>query len=147
MSRLRDVKAELAKMKREMEAKEAELRKELSAPSMKVIYEMMLDSDEMCEKMNGFSKDEIRVIAKHIIVNMNSIIAESVTELEEVRARKAERAARRKAAKEAMENDAEDDADDDSELDETDESSYDDDLWNPRKFVDDPEFVYHGEDR
>ena len=66
MSKLRSVRTEIAKMKRELEAKEAAYRKEALAPSMDVLAKTLLDDEEFCEVLEQYSKDEVRVIAKHI---------------------------------------------------------------------------------
>ena len=103
MSKLRSVRTEIAKMKRELEAKEAVYRKEALAPSMDVLAKTLLDDEEFCEVMEQYSKDEVRVIAKHIAGNMGSIIAESGGDIEALREKKKARAAKRKAAKESAE--------------------------------------------
>lgn len=103
MSKLRSVRTEIAKMKRELEAKEAAYRKEALAPSMDVLAKTLLDDDEFCSELEQYSKDEVRVIAKHIAGNMSQIIAESGTDIEALREKKKERAAKRKAAKESSE--------------------------------------------
>ena len=66
--------------------------------------------------MSAYSKDEARVIAKHIVENIDSIISESEDEINELRAKKKEFAENRKTAKldrelekRAAENDYEDD--------------------------------------
>lgn len=103
MSKLRSVRTEIAKMKRELEAKEVAYRKEALAPSMDVLAKTLLDDDEFCSELEQYSKDEVRVIAKHIAGNMGGIIAESGDDIEALRKKKRERAARRKAAKESAE--------------------------------------------
>ena len=90
-------------MKRELEAKEATYRKEALSPSMDVLAKTLLDDEEFCEVLEQYSKDEVRVIAKHIAGNMGGIIAESGDDIEALRKKKRERAARRKAAKESAE--------------------------------------------
>lgn len=62
---------------------------------------MLLGDEAVCNVLDGYSKDEIRVIAKHIAGNMGSIIAESGDDIEALRAKKKARAAKRKAAKES----------------------------------------------
>ena len=101
MSKLRSVRTEIAKMKRELEAKEAAYRKEALAPSVDVLAKTLLDDEEFCEVLEQYSKDEVRVIAKHIAGNMSQIIAESGTDIGTLREKKKERAAKRKAAKES----------------------------------------------
>lgn len=103
MSKLRSVRTEIAKMKRELEAKEAAYRKEALAPSVDVLAKTLLDDEEFCEVLEQYSKDEVRMIAKHIAGNMGSIIAESGDDIEALRAKKKARAAKRKAAKESAE--------------------------------------------
>ena len=103
MSKLRSVRTEIAKMKRELEAKEAVYRKEALAPSMDVLAKTLLDDEEFCEVLEQYSKDEVRVIAKHIAGNMSRIIRESDADIGALREKKKERAAKRKAAKEAAE--------------------------------------------
>lgn len=61
MSKLRSVRTEIAKMKRELEAKEAAYRKEALAPSMDVLAKTLLDDEEFCEVLEQYSKDEVRV--------------------------------------------------------------------------------------
>mgnify|MGYP004529304597 CR=1 FL=1 len=95
MSNLKNVRAELEKMKKEMAAKEAELKREEARPVIELINNELLNSDAVQEKMSAYSKDEARVIAKHI----DAIISESQGEINELRAKKKERAEKRKAAK------------------------------------------------
>lgn len=103
MSKLRSVRTEINKMRKELEAKEAELRKEKLAPSIEAMSEVLLEDEAVCNVLDGYSKDEIRVITKHIAGNMGGIIAESGDDIEALRKKKRERAARRKAAKESAE--------------------------------------------
>ena len=103
MSKLRSVRTEIAKMKKELEAKEAAYRKEALAPSVDVLAKTLLDDEEFCEVLEQYSKDEVRVIAKHIAGNMSRIIRESDADIGALREKKKERAARRKAAKESAE--------------------------------------------
>ena len=49
--------------------------------------------------MSAYSKDEARVITRHIVENIDTIISESEGEINELRAKKKERAEKRKAAK------------------------------------------------
>ena len=103
MSKLRSVRAEIAKMRKELEAREAEYRREALAPSMDVLAKTLLDDDEFCSELEQYSKDEVRVIAKHIARDMSQIIRESGADIEALREKKKGRAARRKAAKETAE--------------------------------------------
>lgn len=80
------------------------------------INDALLNSDTVQEKMSAYSKDEARVIAKHIVKNIDAIISESQGEINELRAKKKERAEKRKAAKldrELEKMAAEDDYEDD----------------------------------
>ena len=103
MSKLRSVRTEIAKMKRELEAKEAAYRKEALAHSVDVLAKTLLDDEEFCEVLEQYSKDEVRGIAKHIAGNMSRIIRESDAEIGALREKKKERAAKRKAAKKSAE--------------------------------------------
>ena len=103
MSKLRNVRTEINKMRKELEAKEAELRKEKLAPSIEAISEVLLDDEAVCNVLDGYSKDEVRVIAKHIAGNMSRIIRESDADIGALREKKKERAAKRKATKESAE--------------------------------------------
>lgn len=103
MSKLRSVRTEIAKMRKELEAREAEYRREALAPSVDVLAKILLDDDEFCEVLEQYSKDEVRVIAKHIAGNMSRIIRESDADIGALREKKKERAAKRKAAKESAE--------------------------------------------
>ena len=73
MSKLRSVRTEIAKMRKELEAREAEYRREALAPSMDVLAKTLLDDDEFCSELEQYSKDEVRVIAKHIARDMSRI--------------------------------------------------------------------------
>ena len=53
----------------------------------------------MPQEKSQVRKDEARVIAKHIVKNIDAIISESQGEINELRAKKKERAEKRKAAK------------------------------------------------
>lgn len=116
MSNLKNVRAELEKMKKEMAAKEAELKREEARPVIEIINDALLNNETVQEKMSAYSKDEARVIAKHIVENIDTIISESQDEINELRAKKKERAEKRKAAKldrELEKMAAEDDYEDD----------------------------------
>lgn len=116
MSNLKNVRAELEKMKKEMAAKEAELKREEVRPVIEIINDALLNNETVQEKMSAYSKDEARVIAKHIVENIDTIISESQGEINELRAKKKERAEKRKAAKldrELEKMAAEDDYEDD----------------------------------
>lgn len=116
MSNLKNVRAELEKMKKEMAAKEAELKREEARPIIEIINDALLNNETVQEKMSAYSKDEARVIAKHIVENIDTIISESQGEINELRAKKKERAEKRKAAKldrELEKMAAEDDYEDD----------------------------------
>lgn len=116
MSNLKNVRAELEKMKKEMAAKEAELKREEARPVIEIINDALLNNETVQEKMSAYSKDEARVIAKHIVENIDAIISESQGEINELRAKKKERAEKRKAAKldrELEKMAAEDDYEDD----------------------------------
>lgn len=97
MSNLKNVRAELEKMKKEMAAKEAELKREEARPVIELINNELLNSDAVQEKMSAYSKDEARVIAKHIVKNIDAVISESQGEITALREKKKERAERRKA--------------------------------------------------
>ena len=99
MSNLKNVRAELEKMKKEMAAKEAELNREEARPVIELINNELLNSEAVQEKMSTYSKDEARVIAKHIVKNIDAVISKSQSEINELRAKKKERAEKRKAAK------------------------------------------------
>ena len=116
MSNLKNVRAELEKMKKEMAAKEAELKREEARPVIEIVNDALLNSETVQEKMSAYSKDEARVIAKHIVENIDTIISESEDEINVLRAKKKERAEKRKAAKldrELEKMAAEDDYEDD----------------------------------
>lgn len=116
MSNLKNVRAELEKMKKEMAAKEAELKREEARPVIEIINDALLNNETVQEKMSAYSKDEARVIAKHIVEDIDTIISESEDEINVLRAKKKERAEKRKAAKldrELEKMAAEDDYEDD----------------------------------
>lgn len=116
MSNLKNVRAELERMKKEMAAKEAELKREEARPVIELINNELLNNETVQEKMSAYSKDEARVIAKHIVKNIDAVISESQGEINELRAKKKERAEKRKAAKldrELEKMAAEDDYEDD----------------------------------
>lgn len=60
MSNLKNVRAELEKMKKEMAAKEAELKREEVRPVIELINNELLNSEDVQEKMSAYSKDEAR---------------------------------------------------------------------------------------
>ena len=72
MSNLKNVRAELEKMRKEMAAKEAELRREEARPVIELVNNELMNSEDVLEKFAGYSKDEARVIAKHIVMNMDN---------------------------------------------------------------------------
>ena len=99
MSDLKKVREELEKLKKDMAAKKAELKREEARPIIEIINDTLLNSETVQEKMSAYSKDEARVIAKHIVENIDTIINESEDEINVLRAKKKERAEKRKAAK------------------------------------------------
>ena len=88
MSNLKNVRAELEKMRKEMAAKEAELRREEARPVIELVNNELMNSEDVLEKMSAYSKDEARVIAKHIVMNMDRIIHESQDEITALREKK-----------------------------------------------------------
>ena len=99
MSNLKKVREELEKMKKDMAAKEAELKREEARPVIEIVNDALLNSETVQKKMSAYSKDEARVITKHIVENIDTIISESEGEINELRSKKKERAEKRKAAK------------------------------------------------
>lgn len=57
MSNLKNVRAELEKMKKKMAAKEAELKREEARPVIELINSELLNSEAVQEKMSAYSKD------------------------------------------------------------------------------------------
>ena len=55
MSKLRSVRTEINKMRKELEAKEAELRKEKLAPSIEAMSEVLLEDEAVCNVLDGYS--------------------------------------------------------------------------------------------
>lgn len=98
MAKLKDVRLELARMQKELKAKEAELRRETAVPLADIFRDAILKDEDACAKLSEYSRDEIRVIAKNFVQNIDRIIAESEAEIEAVRVKKAERAEKRKAS-------------------------------------------------
>lgn len=98
MAKLKDVRLELARMQKELKAKEAELRRETAVPLADIFRDAILKDEDACAKLSEYSRDEIRVIAKNFVQNIDRIIAESDSEIEAVRVKKAERAEKRKAS-------------------------------------------------
>ena len=58
MSNLKNVRAELEKMKKDMAAKEAELKREEARPIIEIINDALLNSETVQEKMSAYNKDE-----------------------------------------------------------------------------------------
>lgn len=89
-SKLRNARIEINKTRKKLKTKKAELRKEKLAPSIEAMSEVLLEDEAVCNVLDGYSKDEIRVIAKHIAGNTGSIIAESGNDIEALRKKKRE---------------------------------------------------------
>lgn len=100
MAKLKDVRLELARMQKELKSKEAELRREMAVPLADIFRDAILKDEEACIKLSEYSRDEIRVIAKNFVQNIDRIIAESESGIEVVRVKKAERARRKSAERE-----------------------------------------------
>lgn len=98
MTKLKDVRLELARMQKELKAKEAELRRETAVPLADIFRDAILKDEDACARLSEYSRNEIRVIAKNFVQNIDRIIAESESEIEAVRVKKAERAEKRKAS-------------------------------------------------
>lgn len=56
MSNLKNVRAELEKMKKEMAAKEAELKREEVRPVIELINNELLNSEDVQEKMSAYKR-------------------------------------------------------------------------------------------
>ena len=56
MSNLKNVRAELEKMRKEMAAKEAELRREEARPVIELVNNELMNSEDVLEKFAGYSK-------------------------------------------------------------------------------------------
>lgn len=69
-------------------AKEAELRREEARPVIELVNNELINSEDVLEKMSAYSKDEARVIAKHIVMNMDRIIHGSQDEIIALREKK-----------------------------------------------------------
>lgn len=97
MSDLKKFVRNLKKLKKDMAAKKAELKREEARLIIEVINDALLNSEAVQEKMSAYNKDEARVIAKHFVDNIDTIISESEDEINVLRAKKKERAEKRKA--------------------------------------------------
>ena len=104
MSSVKDVRQQLAKMQREMEAKELELYRAQAQPLLDSFVDYLLNDKEICQKLKNYNKEEIRLIAAQFVKDFDRITAECADEIEAARQKRAERAAKRKAKETAAAN-------------------------------------------
>lgn len=103
MSDLRNVSLELQRMQREMKKKEAEYHRRKAEPLVVIMFQTALANDDFCKEIVGYGRDEIRVIAKYLSENFETVIDGCRPELERLQEKKAMRAAKRKANAKAKE--------------------------------------------
>ena len=96
MSSVKDVRQQLAKMQREMEAKELELYRAQAQPLLDSFVDLLLNDKELCKKLKDYNKEEIRLIAAQFGKDFDSIVTECSGEIEAARQKRAERAAKKK---------------------------------------------------
>ena len=96
MAALKDVFLELARMQREMKAKEAEYFRTKAKPLIKIFDDVMGNNTEFCKKITEFNREDIRVIVNWIVKNFDTILENAKPELEEVRVKREKRIAKRK---------------------------------------------------
>lgn len=96
MATLRDVSLELARMEREMKAKEAEYFRTKAKPLIKIFDDVMGNNAEFCKKITKFNREDVRVIVNWIVKNFDTILEDAKPELEEVRVKREKRIAKRK---------------------------------------------------
>ena len=107
MSTLRDVSLELARMERAMKAKEAEYFQEKARPLIYIMYTMMKDNPEFCERIMKFNREDVRVIVNWMMKNFDTILEGAKPELDDVRAKREKRTARRRESQKLKEQEAE----------------------------------------
>ncbi len=96
MSSVKDVRQQLAKMQREMEAKELELYRAQAQPLLDSFVDSLLNDKEICKKLKDYNKEEIRLIAAQFGKDFDRIVSECNTDIEVARQKRAERAAKKK---------------------------------------------------
>lgn len=101
MSSVKDVRQQLAKMQREMEAKELELYRAQAQPLLDSFVDFLLNDKEICKKLKDYNKEEIRLIAAQFGKDFDRIVTECNADIEAARQKRAERAAKKKEKAEA----------------------------------------------
>lgn len=101
MSSVKDVRQQLAKMQREMEAKELELYRAQAQPLLDSFVDSLLNDKEICKKLKDYNKEEIRLIAAQFGKDFDRIVSECNADIEAARQKRAERAAKKKEKAEA----------------------------------------------
>lgn len=96
MSSVKDVRQQLAKMQREMEAKELELYRAQAQPLLDSFVDSLLNDKEICKKLKDYNKEEIRLIAAQFGKDFDRIVTECNADIEAARQKRAERAAKKK---------------------------------------------------
>ena len=96
MSSVKDVRQQLAKMQREMEAKELELYRAQAQPLLDSFVDFLLNDKEICKKLKDYNIEEIRLIAAQFGKDFDRIVSECNTDIEVARQKRAERAAKKK---------------------------------------------------
>lgn len=96
MSKVKDVRQQLAKMQREMEAKELELYRAQAQPLLDFFVDFLLNDKELCKKLKEYNKEEIRLIAAQFGKDFDRIVTECGDEIEAARQKRAERAAKKR---------------------------------------------------
>lgn len=96
MSSVKDVRQQLAKMQREMEAKELELYRAQARPLLDSFVDSLLNDKEICKRLKDYNKEEIRLIAVQFGKDFERIVSECNADIEAARQKRAERAAKKK---------------------------------------------------
>ena len=82
MSSVKDVRQQLAKMQREMEAKELELYRAQAQPLLDSFVDSLLNDKEICKKLKDYNKEEIRLIAAQFGKDFDRIVTECNADIE-----------------------------------------------------------------
>lgn len=104
MSNLKIMKSDLAKLQKEIEKKQLKIAQEQAKPKAEIITKALLNNKEICEKLNTYSRDEIKIISACIVKNFNGIVKLCSSEIEAQKQAKKQRAEQKNRTQNSAQN-------------------------------------------
>lgn len=104
MSNLKIMKSDLAKLQKEIEKKQLKIAQEQAKPKAELIAKSLLNNKEICEKLNTYSRDEIKIISACIVKNFNGIVKLCSSDIEAQKQAKKQRAEQKNSTQNSAQN-------------------------------------------